>query len=227
MAIAAVNYSLGNQDYYPLAQWTAERNGAFYSYCWDFTVVNIGGKKTVESGLLWQGRTIDQVHQCPSYKGSDNWAGVPFTGYNYNTSYIGHGQGENVSKPQYSGLVIPNPDYTYYDIVMPIKTAFVKRPGECAIFGDGHYANGANKFMRSPWIWVGDGDYLIRKGGTQGYRHCKMTNVAWCDGHASSQRGLYTESYDSVKRDVERYNTIGSDCRIGFLSPDNSLYDIE
>jgi len=226
MAIAAANYTLSNDDYYPLAQYWQNRGSTDYEYCWDFTRVRNNGQSEIVPGLLWQGDTIEKVHQCPSYKGSDNWWGLPFTGYNYNTSYIGHGQGESVSS-SYTGSVVPNPSFPSYKIVMSAKTTQVKRPGSCALFGDGHYAGGANKFMRSPWHWDGDYDFTIRKSGTQGYRHNGMTNVAWCDGHVTSQKELYTESIDKVRLQIERYNEVTRDCKIGFLSPDNSAYDTE
>ena len=54
-----------------------------------------------------------------------------------------------------------------------------------------------------------------------------MTNVAWCDGHVSSQRELYTESINSAHIAIENYNKTTDDCKIGFLSPDNSAYGLE
>lgn len=222
LSIAAANYTLNNDDYYPLAQYSQNSS----RYCWDFSKISKNGKSQIVPGLLWQGSTIQEVQKCPSYKGSDNLWGLPFTGYNYNTSYIGHGQGESVSS-LYTGSVIPNPSFPSYDIVESAKVTQVKKPDSCALFGDGHYAGGANKFMRSPKVWAGDMDYSLRAGGTQGYRHNGMTNVAFCDGHATSQKELYTESYPKVSGQIERYNSAGRGCKIGFLSPDNSAYDLK
>lgn len=207
MSIAATSYTLNNDSYYPIAQYRQSSGSIAYEYCWDFSRISEGGQSRIVPGILWQGDTIEKVHKCPSYKGSDSWWGLPFTGYNYNTSYIGHGQGES--------------------IVTPARATQVKRPVSCALFGDGHYAGGANKFMRSPLVWEGDSDFNIRKGGTQGYRHNGMTNVAWCDGHAASQKELYTESYPNVREQIERYNERTRDCKIGFLSLDNSAYDLK
>jgi len=226
MAIAAANYTINNNDYYPIAQYRQNNDSVDYEHCWDFTRIWQDGESRIVPGILWQGCTIEEVHKCPSYKGGDNWWGMPFTGYNYNTSYIGHGQGERVSS-SYTGTVVANPSLPSYDIVMPAKAIQVKMPAFCALFGDGHYAGGANKFMRSPRHWDGDYDFTIRKGGTQGYRHNGLTNVAWCDGHATSQKKLYTESIDQVRLQIERYNELISNCKIGFLSPDNSTYDLK
>lgn len=86
-----------------------------------------------------------------------------------------------------------------------------------AILGDGQFASGANKFMRAPFDSEGDDTFNGRWAGTQGYRHRKMTNVAFCDGHAESLRERFTNTDD-----------YGGPANIapgtGFLSPDNRMY---
>ena len=226
LALAADSYAQNNDDYYPIAQYWHNSGSSTYEYYWDFTKVTENGQEKIVPGLLWEGDTVESVQQCPSYKGGDMWLSAAYTGYNYNTSFIGHGQGESVSG-SYTGSVITNPTLPLFTIVMPAKTTQVRKPVACALFGDGQYAGGANKFMRSPWYWEGDYDFLIRKAGTQGYRHNRMTNVAWCDGHATSQKELYTESINQVRLSIERYNATVTDCKIGFLSPDNSAYDLK
>ena len=207
LAIAATNYTISNDGYYPISRYTETIGAVGYEYCWDFSRVSEAGQSKIVPGILWQGEKIEKVQSCPSYKGSDNWWSVPFTGYNYNTSYIGHGPGQSIETPA--------------------KVTHVKRPVSCALFGDGQYAGGANKFMRSPLIWKGDDEFNIRVSGTQGFRHNEMTNVAWCDGHADSQKQLYTQSYPNVSSQLEKYNRITKNCKIGFISSDNRLYDLE
>jgi prepilin-type processing-associated H-X9-DG protein/prepilin-type N-terminal cleavage/methylation domain-containing protein len=228
LVLAADSYAQNNNDYYPIAQYSWQDNASTtYAYCWDFTQITENGQSKIVPGLLWEGDTIEKVQQCPSFKGKDSITDSPYTGYNYNTSFIGHGQGEYVTGA-YTGSVITNPTLPLFAIVMPAKTMQVRKPVECALFGDGLWSGGANKFMRSPWYWDGDYDMgIIRSGGTQGYRHNGYTNVAWCDGHVSSQKELYTQSTNSVRQQIERYNKTANDCKIGFLSPDNSAYDLK
>lgn len=226
MGIASANYCSNNSGYFPIAQWSTQEGDDFYSYCWDFTVVNGADGKRHEPGLLWEGDTIEQVQQCPSYEGSDNWADIRYTGYNYNTSYVGHGQNEAVSN-DYKGRVIAHPKWgQYYKIVMPVRAGQIKRPGECALFGDGQYAGGANKFMRSPFAWAGDKDNSARSAGTQGYRHLGKTNIVWADGHAVSQSRIFTKSAQGITDEIKRYNRLNSDKEIGFISEDNRAYDL-
>jgi len=202
MAIAAQCYAGSYEEHYPIAYYTSVGE-VFTSYAWDFISSKDWSasppRLSVRPGLLWDGEGIVDVHQCPSFEGGHNWLDDPATGYNYNTSYIGHGQGES--------------------IIEPARTTEVKAPARCALFGDGEYASGANKFMRAPWSNPGDAGFTGRYAGTQGYRHLGKTNVAFCDGHAESWAQRYTQTYVSDRAKIAPGT--------GFLSPDNSLYDLE
>ncbi len=208
MIIAAHAYTEVYDDYYPTAHYRKRAGSLRFEYCWDFTTVTdiATGKIEVVPGLLWQGQTIEKVQQCPSFKGSSNTQHDPYTGYNYNTSYIGHGEGETIETPA--------------------RPSQVGRSSRCAFFGDGQWSNGANKFMRAPKIWDGDTDGSLKVAGTQGYRHNGRTNVAWCDGHVSSQKELYTDTLPEQKEQLDTYNATAKN-KVGFLSPDNSAYDLK
>lgn len=233
MAIAACAYTQSSDDYYPIAHYSKMTSSKIFGYNWDFTTIRnfSTGEMEVVPGILWQGQTIEEIHQCPSFKSESKTSSNPFSGYNYNTSYIGHGEGEHTSL-SYSGEIrimkvelIPG---VFIDkkIVMPVKINKVRRPSQCTLFGDGGFNDDTNKFMRAPWQWDGDTDNSLKAAGAQAYRHADVTNVAWCDGHASSQKELYTETLASEKLKLERYNS-GAKNKVGFLSPDNSAYDLK
>ncbi|HDL08584.1 MAG TPA: prepilin-type N-terminal cleavage/methylation domain-containing protein [Desulfobacteraceae bacterium] len=212
MVIAANCYTCSYDDRYPLAYYTERINGIRYYHSWDFTTwkdwSTTPATEVVKPGLLWQGDTIEKVHQCPSFNGAHNWFADPYTGYNYNTSYIG--MNETVSPPNSAG------------------TTEIRRPSGTAIFGDGQYSGGANKFMRAPFSNPRDASFSdpARAAGTQGYRHLDKTNVAFCDGHAESTRKIFTNT-DSIGQDqLDRYNETHN-IKIGFLSKDNELYDLK
>jgi prepilin-type processing-associated H-X9-DG protein len=95
----------------------------------------------------------------------------------------------------------------------------VRNPGRCALFGDGEYVGGANKFMRSPWPSPGDTGFSGRAAGTQGFRHRGRTNVVFCDGHAESLGTACTDTEAREKKNIAPGT--------GFLSRDNSLYTTE
>lgn len=228
LAIAAQLYANNNDDYYPIAQYRQKTGSAKFKYCWDFTTVEdqTTDELKVVPGLLWQGQTIEKIQQCPSFKGKSNTPGDPYTGYNYNTSYIGHGGEESFSESYFGEIGTIGGTPEWYKIVMPVKIYRVRHPARCALFGDGGYYDGAHKFMRAPWQWDGDTDNSLKAAGTQGYRHDGKTNVVWCDGHASSQKKYYTETVSAEKEKIEQHNNTKK-TKTGFLSPDNSSYDLE
>lgn len=207
-AIAANLYTLNNDGFYPIAYMKDPdpMDSISITIEWDFiniTDLNIGQQR-LEPGLLWQGQTIEKIHQCPSFKGIPN-SDSPYSGYSYNTSYIGRGPNEAQK--------------------IPARVTDVKNSANCVLFGDGEYADGANKFMRSPWRTPYD-TFSFRAAGTQGFRHNAKTNISWCDGHASSQKDLFTDTLKNEKARIEQYNITAKN-KVGFLSPDNSVYDLK
>jgi prepilin-type N-terminal cleavage/methylation domain-containing protein/prepilin-type processing-associated H-X9-DG protein len=196
MAIAASSYVADHEDSYPIAYYSGVRDGISISYAWDLTTI-MSSPASVVPGLLWEGKGPEQIQQCPSFAGKANWLTDPYTGYNYNTSFIGHGEFESIREPAKSGAV--------------------RRPPATVLFGDGQYAGGADKFMRAPFPNPGDASFRGRSAGTQGFRQSRRSNAAFCDGHTESLRGCYTTNSENAAV------APGT----GFLSPDNSLYDLE
>jgi prepilin-type processing-associated H-X9-DG protein len=176
MGVAAGIYVGDNADVYPIAYWDNTINGVDFSYAWDLTTIE-GNPNTVLPGLLWQGQGNQQIQQCPSFTGQADWLTDPYTGYNYNTSYIGHGQDE--------------------DIPEPAKSTAVLHPTKTVVFGDGQYSAGADKFMRAPWPNPGD-SFWGRSSGTQGFRHQNRSNTTFCDGHSESLPGCFTNNCENA-----------------------------
>jgi prepilin-type processing-associated H-X9-DG protein len=197
MGIAAFVYTDDNESFYPKAYYNGSVNDTEYFYAWDLTTIEENPVRVIP-GLLWEARGNTQIQQCPSFEGNANWMSDPYTGYNYNTSFIGHGENEDFSEP--------------------VKNSSVKHPGKTVLFGDGQYSGGADKFMRAPWPNPADLSFNGRWSGTQGFRHEKRSNTAFCDGRAESLKNCYTTNADGA-------NNVAANT--GFLSPDNSAYDLE
>lgn len=197
MGLAAQIYVNDQEGSFPIAYYYAVQNGVTISYAWDLTTIDSSPNEVIP-GLLWQGQGAKAIQQCPSFTGGVNWLVDPYTGYNYNTSFIGHGQFENIPEPA--------------------KATAVKNPTTTALFGDGEYSGGANKFMRAPWPNPGDQSFSGRWAGTQGFRHQKRSNTAFCDGHAESLRDRFTENKNGAGNVA---------AGTGFLSADNSMYDLD
>lgn len=211
MVIAADIYATNNDSFYPLAG-IMDFNDLSRQYEWDyFKVFENGSLKDCKGGFLWQGKSLLEIHQCPVFRGSANSLGDPYTGYNYNASYIGG------FITRINGIKLGNNSS---------KVTSVRKPSRCAIFGDGEFTLGANKYMRSPSAGRLDKDFgnSNRYAGTQGYRHLGKTNVGYCDGSARTVQRLYSET--KSKKLIEEYNREHKN-KVGFLSADNSAYDIE
>ncbi|MHC5000810.1 MAG: prepilin-type N-terminal cleavage/methylation domain-containing protein [Planctomycetota bacterium] len=210
--VAAQCYAMNNDDYYPPAYLPDPdpMDSLMMNPAWDFVSIKDWdtGTLSVEPGILWEGEMIDEIQQCPSFKGQPNAQQV-FSGYNYNVSFIGYGQ----------GLGGPSDKKT-------ARASEVSNGALNAIFGDGQYYDGGNKYMRSPFPHDDD-QFSARAAGTQGYRHSNKTNVAWCDGHVSSQKEIYTETIPSQQELILQYNLENPNNKVGFLSPDNSSYDLK
>ena len=198
LAAAALAYADEHRGEFPWGMRYA--NGAMQ--CWDFTFAP-GGR--AEPGPIWDGMRgsgASRVLQCPSYaaRRSGGWQEDPYTGYNYNCSYIGKCEGDSGTKRR------------------PALLTEIRDPARTALFGDGQYAGGAaNKFMRAPVRekrFDGSGN-SVREAGTQGFRHRGRTNVAFCDGHVEALSKPYRKGGEGF---------VSDGC--GFLSPDNSLYSL-
>ncbi|MFI4862298.1 MAG: DUF1559 domain-containing protein [Phycisphaerales bacterium JB063] len=203
MANATHAYLVDHAGAFPPAQYGDVNDPATPMYGWDFIHLPDG---TTRPGTLWSGGGANEIQQCPSMAGQSNWGSDPYTGYNYNTSYLG-GPTELWSNTP--------PDTA--------NLAAVRSPSECAVFGDGEIVGGgANKFMRAPFKGPLDTDFFgngNQVGGTQGYRHLGATNASFVDAHAepfsTPHHETHPEALFSLTPDV------------GFLSPDNALYDLE
>lgn len=215
MAVAATSYTNTYASSYPISIYTAVIPATSTSserrieYAWDYTRItdSLAPQTVIRPGLLWQGTSVPQIQQCPSFKGGSTYDGDPYTGYNYNSSYVG------TYRKVKSGVK-----------VRPARQDQIRRPGKCALFGDGEWSEGANKFMRSPWgseKGARDEDVMgnTRAGGTQGYRHTRKTNVSFADGHGESRIQRYTETYDYAR------SIIPNNC--GFLSAANDMYSLD
>ena len=225
LSVTAQIYTNNYNGYFPFAQETRNTGGNYIINCWDFMDPKLGVGKP---GLLWQSDSIAKIQQCPDFKGPANWIGDPYTGYNYNASYIGGSVATfNISTSSSatgsaSGTATrpPLPVGNREILVRSSRITEIRHPAATAIFGDGQWSGGANKFMRSPSAGTLDDGQSGRWAGTQGFRHLGQTNVAYCDGSAHSQKERYTQTEDPAEaRNIAPLT--------GFLSPDNSAYDLE
>ncbi len=197
LGLAADEYAITYHGYYPpayyglsgLNNWALDQTWDAQTHQWAY-----------RPGIIWMGQTNLRVLVCPAVNQVPA-VGQIVLGYNYNTSYVGHGTDEQ------------NP--------IPARVTQVRDPAGCALFGDGGWYAGINYFMRAPDLLspvplnadsVPDDE---RAAGTQAFRHQGATNVVYCDGHAATQTQCYTLTQPLPA-------PVGPGT--GFLSANNSAY---
>lgn len=133
-----------------------------YEHAWDF-IADGQNPQNTEPGLVASYARTGRLNQCPTFVG-EAW-GRPYTGFAYNTTYVG-GDVYAGTKPQ--------------------NLTRLADPSGTAIFADAGYGHPvrAHNFLRAP------SDPLFVAGKVH-FRHSAGANVAWADGHASRARTIH------------------------------------
>ena len=212
MITAAQSYALVNGGAFPAALLYEVGSGGISTRAWDFVQEDDG---SITPGVLWS--YTDQpmeVQQCPGFAGDSNFGADPYTGYNYNTTFIG-------AEGRYP---VPGPDGQILDGWNNVRRGVLPSqwhaPANTVVFADAGYASGANKFMRAPGNTVENNIGMVYAGG-QAFRHGDGCCCAWLDGHCSRR----TDPHEGVHATQTLLDEIMGYPRNGFLSQDDLLYD--
>ena len=209
MSIAAQHYT-ALWDIYPPSIRFESKAGVVHRVAWDWVTTITG--RLVEPGPLWKfSDNPDRVMQCPGYRGASNYSGDPYTGYNYNTSYLG---AEYVMGPVVNGKV------TNLAVHHGAAPHALRSPHHTAVFGLGGFSGGANKYMRAPQHPHGTSPWTTYAGG-QAFLYSDQTNIAWADGHVSAS-GTPHEGMHATPALLRTLRFPQN----GFLSNDDSAYDL-
>ncbi len=206
LAQSAFAYTAENRGTYPISYWDYDHNSSIDAQ-WDFvSEVDSSGRPSQRPGLLFGQRGGTSVVLCPLYEPT-KVSGDDYTGYNYNTSYIGGRQ-------------------LMGELHASARHGQIRDASHTALFGDAGYGIYTNRFMRAPLGFAGD--QATVSGGAQSFRHRGATNVAYVDGHAET---VFIKAEDrfpttgvwltdpSLRIIVGKTN--------GYLSQDNSAYDLK
>jgi len=209
---ATTAYTTVHRGRFPPAIVHFVSNGSLVTHAWDF---RHGPGGEVRPGAL-RGFTDhpELVQQCPCCLEHSTFGNDPATGYNYNTTYIGD-EGR-LPTIDVDGRLIEGWENARRGV--PISRH--RRPSTTAILGDGGWAGGANKFMRAPSNEI-EFDWGTVYAGGQAYRHAGRTNVAWLDGHLSSE----PDAHPGPRPDTALARDVLAHPANGFLSGDDAAYD--
>lgn len=203
MATAANGYAT-MYDAYPAAIRYENVNGSFRRVAWDW--VTTFTNQAISPGAVWSFTDHPgEVQQCPDFDGAATFGGDPYTGYNYNTTYI--------------GAEAPFPSTGWSMVRKGVPPGGCSRMSTCAMFGDGGWKGGANKFMRAP----GDSEGIslsVLYGGGQAFRHRHATNVSYLDCHV----GCVGKPREGPLATQSLLDSIMAFPANGFLSADDAAY---
>ena len=171
-----------------------------------------------EKGPLW--RYISGsggVKRCPSAPNLDNLKTYSGSfesgcgGYGYNAQYVGGTYYNN-----------PAPDCAEVaslqsDLKSPARTVMLSDTALVMKYKKEYYLV-EYSFAEPPYSVDSDGDKAPTSTPTTAFRHGGYANVAWCDGHVTSEPIEKVEGKNA-------YNAESADFDLGFLGDDNSLYD--
>lgn len=212
LGVASQGYRNQNLGALPAAVLYKVRGSELLTCAWDYTSTQSGG---MEPGILWQfagGPT--KVLQCPEHLAVGDRADGPFTGYNYNTTYLGaEGRLPHLDE---AGTLVEG----WNAARKGVPPALHRTPDRCALFGDAGWRGGANKFMRAPSNTVERDLGMVYAGG-QAFRHLDCCAVVHLDGHCAryTQARPGTHALPWLLRDVMGHP------ENGFLDDEDGPYD--
>lgn len=171
------------------------------------------------SPLLRQLQT-PAIKRCPSFAPVEIQPGqagafeAACGGYGYNATYLGSSSGV----PALASLSLPTADYEARVTNVPARLSQVRRPAETVCFADTAIANPnliEYSFVEPPQF--ADGSAV--SSPSIHFRHRKLANIAWLDGHVSAERMSFTPARNVYRAVNARFN-------LGFIGPrNNSLFD--
>lgn len=212
MGLAASAYAAQNKDRYPAAILYEMTPAGLVTKAWDF-VQEPGG--VVKPGALWSFLSSPTpVQQCPDFVGNSTFGADPYTGYNYNTTYVGaEGRLPEIG---------PNGEWLdgWRVARRGLPPASFRKTSTTALFGDGGWLGGANKFMRAPSAAV-EGDLPTIYAGAQAFRHGGCTHVCYLDGHVAG----VCEACDGAHAAPSLLDQVMGFPKNGFLADHDGPYD--
>ncbi len=210
LALATESYATTFQDSYPAAVLYFQSGGGVRSVAWDDAA---GGGATRGGPLAPYLDLPMESLSCPQLPPASG-AAPPGTGYQYNTTFIGHE----------GSLPAVDEDGRVHDgwsqARLGLGPSQRRRTDAVALFADAGYRGGSNKFMRAPGNTV-ELDAAMIHAGTSAFRHRGCCNACCLDGHGAT----FGEPRPSPVSTADLLKFVTDFPRNGFLTGDDSAYD--
>jgi len=226
LAVGALSYANLSHEWLPPAVLYFQKGSTVITRSWDFE--QEGGANGVwRPGVIWHFVGDGRVFQCPDLEAPLAPAGAqsngapasdevePFTGYNYNTTYIGS-EG-SLPGPNASGAMLDG----WANARLGARPAQVRCTDRSAFFGEGGWKGGPNRYMRAPGNSVEFNLGTVYAGG-QAFRRRGFTHVVMLDGHTE----IASQPFEGVHAPAQSWllGSLMDFPRNGFLSDDDTAY---
>ena len=211
MGVAAHLYATNNRAAFPAAVIYFQEASSIRTVAWDFESTE-GGASQPGALTAYTDHPLNAM-QCPEFQTAASTS-QPLTGYNYNTTFIGHeGFYPEVGE-----------DATIQDgwsrVRMGVNASQQRHGANVAMFADAGYRGGSNKFMRAPGNTVELNTGMIH-AGTNAFCHAGCCNACFLDGHSAA----FSTPYKSEFSNAQLLKFVTDFPKNGFLSGDDYAYD--
>ena len=211
MGVAAQMYAANNRAAFPAAVIYFQEASSIRTVAWDFESTE-GGASKPGALTAYTDHPLNAM-QCPEFQTSSSTA-QPLTGYNYNTTFIGHeGFYPEVGE---DGVMQDG----WSRVRVGLNSSQRRHAASVALFADAGYRGGSNKFMRAPGNTVELNAGMIH-AGTNAFCHAGCCNACFLDGHS----GAFSTPYKSEFSNAQLLKFVTDFPKNGFLSGDDCAYD--
>lgn len=169
LATATMLYANSNDDYYPPSSWDIMTRNLTR---WHGTRKNQSQPFEFKTSPLKPYLSTDRIKECPIFADYLTGFEAGCGGYGYNDDFVGSGRGDPNDKSD-----------------MPARRGMIRDPVNTILFADCAFV-GPGKLIEYSFItepvyecWGGASSFP-----SVHFRHNGRANVAWCDGHISSEQ---------------------------------------
>ena len=170
LATAAILYAGANDEYFPPSSWDIMTSNL---HRWHGARKNQSEPFEFKTSPLKDYLQTDRVKACPTFADALTGFEAGCGGYGYNDDYVGSGRGD----PRDRGNA-------------PARRGMISDPCGTVMFADCAFLGAGGRLIEYSFVtepvfesWGGYSSYPSIH-----FRHHGSANVAWCDGHISSER---------------------------------------
>lgn len=204
LTTATFLYTNENDEYFPPSSWDIYTTNC---HRWHGVRNNQQEPFDFRGSPLYRYLKGDKIKACPMFaqylKGFEAGCG----GYGYNDGYVGSGRGDPQDKSDF-----------------PARRGMIRSSADTLLFADCAFLGGAGAGELIEYSFITEPVYEAWGGFASTpsihFRHHGTANVAWCDGHVSSEPMGYSNNNSYFPYDFATSN-------IGYVGVwhDNRLYD--